>query len=188
MKNEFSTRGFASTAQIRRLRKGMVISMEKRRQPIEDTEKIIEQYSDMVYRLAFSRMGTKQDADDVYQEVFYRYLKKHPSFESEEHRKAWLLRVTINCSNTFLTSSWRKKRADFPEDLPFEEGRQQELYTELQRLPGKYRDVIHLFYYEEFSVEEIGRILNRRPSTVRTQLSRAREMLRRMIKEEDYEF
>lgn len=162
--------------------------MEKRRQTVEDTEKIIEQYSDMVYRLAFSRVGTRQDADDVYQEVFYRYLRKHPSFKSEEHRKAWLLRVTINCSNTFLTSSWRKRQTEFPEDMPFKEPKQQDLYVVLQQLPEKYRVVIHLFYYEELSVEEIGKILNRKPSTVRTQLTRAREMLRRIIKEEDYEF
>lgn len=129
-----------------------------KRQPgfAEDMEKIIERYSDMVYRLAFSRVGTRQDADDVYQEVFLRYLKKCPAFESEEHRKAWLLRVTVNCSNTFLTSPWRKRQTELPEDLSFEDKRQQELYAELRQLPGKYRDVIHLFYYEELLVEEIS--------------------------------
>lgn len=160
--------------------------MEKRQQLSE--EKIIEQYSNMVYRLAFSRTGTKQDAEDIYQEVFYRYLRKHPDFESEEHRKAWLLRVTVNCANKLLTSSWRKRRTDLPEDLPFEDRRKQELYQELQQLPGKYREVIHLFYYEELSIEEIAGALGRKPSTVRTQLTRAREMLRGMMKEEDYEF
>ena len=154
----------------------------------EDAEKVIAQYSDMVYRLAFSRTGTREDADDVYQEVFYRYLRKHPVFESEEHQKAWLLRVTINCSNSFLSSPWRKRRAEMPEDLPFEDKGQQQLYTELRLLPEKYREVIHLFYYEELSVEEIGRLLHRKPSTVRTQLTRAREMLRRVMKEDDYEF
>lgn len=153
-----------------------------------DAEIIIERYSDMVYRLAFSRVGTRQDAEDVYQEVFFRYLKKRPAFESEEHCKAWLLRVTLNCSNTFLTSPWRRRRTELPENLPFEDRRQQKLYGELRQLPDKYRDVIHLFYYEELSVEEIGRLLNRKPSTVRTQLTRSREMLRRIMKEDDYEF
>lgn len=160
--------------------------MEKRQQLSE--EKVIERYSNMVYRLAFSRTGTKQDAEDIYQEVFYRYIKKHPDFQSEEHRKAWLLRVTVNCANRFLSSAWRKKRAELPEDLPFEDRRKQELYQELQQLPGKYREVIHLFYYEQLSVEEIAGVLGRKPSTVRTQLTRAREMLRGMMKEEDYEF
>lgn len=153
-----------------------------------DAEKVIEACSDMVYRLAYARTGSKQDADDVYQEVFLRYLKKRPRFESEEHRKAWMLRVTINCTNSFLSSHWRKNQTELPEDLPFTDKRQQDLHMELQRLPVKYRDVIHLFYYEELSVEEIGRALRRKPSTVRTQLTRAREMLRRFMKEEDYEF
>lgn len=161
---------------------------EHRLQTGADAEKVIEACSDMVYRLAFARTGTKQDADDVYQEVFLRYLKKRPVFESEEHRKAWMLRVTINCSNSFLSSRWIRDWAELPEDLPFEERRQQDLYMELQQLPVKYRDVIHLFYYEELSVEEIGKVLRRKPSTVRTQLTRAREMLRRFMKEEDYEF
>ena len=162
--------------------------MKKQTQVQEDTEKVIEQYSDMVYRLAFARTGNGPDADDVYQEVFYRYLKKHPAFDSEEHRKAWLLRVTINCSNTFLTSLWQKKKTELQEEIPFEDKRQQDLHGELKQLPGKYRDVIHLFYYEELSVEEIGKVLDRKPSTVRTQLTRAREMLRGFMKEEDYEF
>lgn len=153
-----------------------------------DAEKVIEACSDMVYRLAYAKTGSKQDADDVYQEVFLRYLKKRPCFESEEHRKAWMLRVTINCTNSFLSSRWRKNQTELPEDLPFTDKRQQDLHMELQRLPVKYRDVIHLFYYEELSVEEIGRALRRKPSTVRTQLTRAREMLRRFMKEEDYEF
>lgn len=161
---------------------------EERLQAEADVGKVIEACSDMVYRLAFARTGTKQDADDVYQEVFLRYLKKHPVFESDEHRKAWMLRVTVNCSNSFLSSRWYRNWAELPEDLPFEERRQQDLYMELQQLPVKYRDVIHLFYYEELSVEEIGKVLRRKPSTVRTQLTRAREMLRRFMKEEDYEF
>jgi RNA polymerase sigma-70 factor (ECF subfamily) len=65
------------------------------------TEKVIRYYSAMVYRLAFARTGTKHDADDVFQEVFFRYVKKKPVFQDEEHRKAWLIRVTINCSNNF---------------------------------------------------------------------------------------
>lgn len=153
-----------------------------------EAEKVIEACSDMVYRLAYARTGTRQDADDVYQEVFLRYLKKRPAFESEEHRKAWMLRVAINCSNSFLSSRWHRDRAELPEDLSFEDRRQQDLHRELTKLPQKYRDVIHLFYYEELSVEEIAGVLGRKPSTVRTQLTRARDMLRGFMKEEDYEF
>lgn len=153
-----------------------------------DASQVIEHYSNMVYRLAFARTGTKYDAEDVYEEVFLRYLKKKPTFDSEDHRKAWFLRVTINCSNTFLSSVWQRRTEGLSEELPFKEQEHQDLYRELQRLPQKYRSVIHLFYYEELSVEEIGRVLQRKPATVRTQLTRARELLREMLKEEDYDF
>lgn len=151
-----------------------------------DPEQIIKTYSDMVYRLAFARTGTKEDADEVYQEVFLRLLKKRPAFESEEHCKAWLLRVTVNCSNTLLTSLWKKRTVVLEEDLPFEEKESLELYRELSELPQKYRDVIHLFYYEELQVSEIANILHRKESTVRTQLTRARTMLKEILEEEGY--
>ena len=151
-------------------------------------EQVIRFYSDMVYRLAFARTGTSHDADDVYEEVFLRLLKKKPKFHSEEHRRAWLIRVTINSSNTILTDLWRKRTQELPEDLPFQEPEDYELYSSLKQLPAKYRSVIHLFYYEDMSVEEISRLLNRKASTVRTQLTRAREQLRQLLKEEDYDF
>ena len=151
-------------------------------------EQVIRFYSDMVYRLAFARTGTGHDADDVYEEVFLRYLKKKPKFQSEEHRRAWLIRVTINCSNTFLTSVWQRRTQELPEDLPFRQQEDYQLHNYLQQLSTKYRSVIHLFYYEEMSVEEISKILHRKPSTVRTQLTRAREQLRQILKEEDYDF
>lgn len=153
-----------------------------------DDAQVIEYYSDMVYRLAFARTGNKHDAEDVYEEVFLRYLKRKPKFESEEHRRAWFLRVTVNCSNTFMSSVWQKRTEGLSEEIPFTEKEHLDLYRELQRLPAKYRSVIHLFYYEEMSVEEIGCILKRKPATVRTQLTRARELLRGMLKEEDYDF
>ena len=154
----------------------------------DSPEQVIRFYSDMVYRLAFARTGTRYDADDVYEEVFLRYLKKKPKFKSEEHRRAWLLRVTINCSNSFLTSAWQRQVQELPEDLPFRQPEDYQLYDRLKQLSAKYRSVIHLFYYEEMSVEEIGEILHRKPSTVRTQLTRAREQLRHILKEEDYDF
>lgn len=153
-----------------------------------EPEQIIKTYSDMVYRLAFARTGTKEDADEVYQDVFLRLIKKRPVFESEEHCKAWLLRVTINCSNTWLTSLWKKRTVVLDENLPFQEKESIELYGELAKLPQKYRDVIHLFYYEELSVAEISQILHRKESTVRTQLTRARAMLREILEEEGYGF
>lgn len=161
--------------------------MEKQSLRTDDcTENVIRYYSDMVYRLAFARTKTKHDADDVYQEVFFRYVNKKPVFENEEHRKAWIIRVTINCSNTFWSSLWRKNTQELTTDIMFETEENINLHNELLKLPPKYREVIHLFYYENMSLKEISIILNRKNSTIRTQLTRARVILRSVIKEDDY--
>ena len=149
-------------------------------------ENVIRNYSDTVYRLAFARTGTKHDADDVFQEVFLRYVKKKPVFKDEEHRKAWLIRVTINCSKKLWNSSWRKMTQHLEDNIIFEEEDSNYLYHELQKLPPKYREVIHLFYYENMSLEQMSIILNRKNATIRAQLTRARGMLRKFMKEEDY--
>lgn len=161
--------------------------MEQQSLHMDDcAENVIRYYSDMVYRLAFARTGTKHDADDIFQEVFLRYVKKKPIFKNEEHRKAWLIRVTINCSNNFWSSLWKKKSQELTNEETFETEETINLCTELQQLPLKYREVIHLFYYENMSLEEISLVLNRKNSTIRTQLTRARVMLKKFMKEEDY--
>lgn len=153
--------------------------------PDDCAEKVVRFYADLVYRLAFARTGTKCDADDVFQEVFLRYLKKQPVFENEEHRKAWLIRVTINCSHKLWHSAWKRKVGPLTETIPFETEEDMDLQHELRQLPPKYRAVIHLFYYENMSLEEISQALHRKNSTVRTQLTRARALLRTVLKEED---
>ncbi|WDV45744.1 sigma-70 family RNA polymerase sigma factor [Clostridiaceae bacterium M8S5] len=147
-------------------------------------ESIIKTYSNMVYRLAFSQTRNKSNAEDIYQEVFIRYIRKKPQFETEEHCKAWLIRVTINCCKKLWASSWRKKTIPLDESIVFETKEETNLHYELQKLPIKYRAVIHLFYYEDLSVESISRILNKKQSTIRTQLTRARYKLKEIIKED----
>jgi RNA polymerase sigma-70 factor (ECF subfamily) len=149
-------------------------------------ENIIDTYSNMVYRLAFSRTRNKSDADDIFQEVFLRYIKNNFTFENEEHRKAWLIRVTINCSKNLWASAWVKKTQALDENIIFETEEGTYLHHELMKLPIKYRTVIHLFYYEDLSVEEISNILQRKSSTIRTQLTRARRILKEILKE-DYD-
>ena len=153
---------------------------------LPDDEAVIRTYTNMVYRLAFSRTQCRDDADDIYQEVFLRYIRKHPVFSCEEQRKAWLLRVTINCAKKFHLSFWQRKTGPLEEDIVFETKENEELYMELRRLPEHYRMVLHLFYYEELSVEEISQLTNTKPSTVRTQLTRARRRLRTIMEEEKY--
>ena len=150
-------------------------------------EDVIKLYSNMVYKLAFSQTRDKNTADDIYQEVFLRYIKKEPKFETEEHRKAWLIRVTVNCCKKLWGSSWIKRTVALDESTMlkmFEIKEENYLHCELIKLPMKYRAVIHLFYYEDLSVEDISKVLNRKPSTVRTQLTRARYKLKEILKED----
>ena len=147
-------------------------------------EETVRRYSDMVYRLAFARTGNTADAEDVYQEVFLRYLRSDPQFTSEEHRKAWLLKVTVNCSKSLLTSSWFRRTEPLDEDIPVENPELLEVYPAVQSLPVKYRTVVHLYYFEDLSVKQIASILDIGESSVKTQLHRARAMLRERLQGE----
>jgi RNA polymerase sigma-70 factor (ECF subfamily) len=149
-------------------------------------EHVIKEYSDTVYRLAFSQMKNKSDADDIYQEVFFRYVRKKPRFESKEHQKAWFIRVTLNCCKSTYSSAWRTRAVPLDDSMSYIPKEQNDLQNELQKLPQKYLAVIHLFYYEDMSLEEISNAIGISLSAVKMRLSRARDMLRTFMKEEDY--
>lgn len=159
----------------------------------ETVQHKIETYSPMVYRLAYSLVKNSADADDIHQEVFIRYLKYKPCFENAEHEKAWFLRVTTNQCRNWWKTAWRRRMvswSEYEEDrgLAARQSKEADTGSELievvKALPQKYRVVIHLFYYEQLSVEEIAGILGRKASTVRTQLTRARKKLSEMLREE----
>lgn len=161
--------------------------MEKQSLQTDDCmEDIVIRYSNMVYRLAISHMRSRSDADDVFQEVFFRYIRRKPSFQSEEHRKAWLIRVTINCCKKIYASAWTKRVVLLDESIIFEEKEENELYYDLQKLPMKYRAIIHLFYYEDMSIDGICLALNKKPSAVKMQLARARAKLKEILGEDYY--
>lgn len=136
-----------------------------------------EKYSDMVYRLAFARVKNKYDADDILQEVFLRFVKYKNKANNDEHTKALLIRVTINCTKTLLGGSWFKKTVPLDENLSVSDPSADTLDA-VMRLPQKYRTVIHLHYYCGYSVDEIAKILKTKPSTVKSQLCRARQKLK----------
>ena len=142
---------------------------------LEDT---INKYSNMVYRLAMSRTGNKETSEDVYQEVFLRLAKKMPNFENEEHEKAWLIRVTINCSKNILNSKFVKNTTELKEDIVFTTKERHDIYYAVQELPLKYRTVVYLHYYENYKINEIGKILGIKENTVKSHLARAREKLK----------
>ncbi len=147
---------------------------------------ICEKYFDMIYKLALSQTKDQGHAEDVTSEVFLKFISSDKDFESEEHIKAWLIRVTLNCSKGVFSSSWFKKTVPLEEtiaaEMPEEES---EVYAAVLKLPQKYRAVIHLFYYEELSVGEIAKYLKVNESTVRTQLQRGRNLLKISLEGED---
>lgn len=149
-------------------------------------EEAVSLYGDTVYRLAYAKTGSRADADDIYQEVFLRYLRAKPALESANHAKAWFLRVTLNCMKSFWGSPFRRRSVPLDETMPGEgipEGSGVEAYV--KRLPEAYRAVIHLFYYEDLPTAQIAGLLHRRESTVRVQLMRARQMLKDMMEKEE---
>lgn len=150
----------------------------------DSPEAVIRRYSDMVYRLAFARTGNRSDAEDLYQEVFLRYLTKAPLFASEEHRKAWLLKVTVNCANRFHAMRGRRRTEPLSQALSVPAPEGEGLWEELRRLPKRDRTILHLYYYEDLTTEEIAQILERNPATVRSQLLRARNRLKKLLLEE----
>lgn len=141
-------------------------------------EDAAEKYIDTVYRLALSRTNSKEHAEDVVQEVFLRLLQKKERFESYEHLKAWLLRVTINCSRKIFSSAWFRKTVPLDEEISFETPERSDVYFAVNELPQKYRTVIYLYYYEEMSVKEISSLLRLSEGTIKSQLYRGRELLR----------
>ncbi|MBR1702813.1 MAG: sigma-70 family RNA polymerase sigma factor [Lachnospiraceae bacterium] len=144
-------------------------------------------YGDRVFAAAFSVCRNQADADDVVQETFIKYYKLDQEYESEIHLKAWLLRVAINRARDIISSSWHRKQVEWQEymnDLTFEEPEDSRLFESVMQLPDKYRVVIHLFYYEGYTIGEIARILKCREGTVKSQLSRGRKLLKNMLMEE----
>ena len=122
-------------------------------------EEVLAKYSGMVYRLAYARTMNKYDAEDITQEVFMKYIQHQYELAEEEYRKAWLIRVTINASKSLLTSAWNRKRVS----------------------------IVHLFYFEDLSVKEISSLLGRKEATVKSHLYRAREILKKNLREEDFD-
>ena len=148
----------------------------------KDIINLIEKYSNMVYRIAVVRVKTKEEAEDIYQEVFLKLSDKMPKFKSEAHEKAWLIRVTINISNNYLKSAWKRKVVGLDENVQAEESNDiSNVYSEVSKLPEDYKIVIYLYYYEGYKVSEISNILEKKENTVKTWLSRARELLRQRL-------
>lgn len=150
-------------------------------------QELFEEYQDSLYAAAFNVCKNAEDAKDVVQDTFIQYYSLKKEFDSEQHLRAWLLRVAINKAKNMNRTFWRRnKRAldDYMETLVFESPQSEELFETVMELPEKYRIVIHLFYYEDYSVREIGDILKISDSNVKVRLSRGRLLLKERLQEE----
>lgn len=140
---------------------------------------LVEKYSDMVLRLALTYVKNISDAQDVCQDVFIKIFQLNKTFIDSEHEKAWIIRVTINACKDVMRSQWKKKFLSINEIvLPVKDRENREVVSIVLELPLKYRSVIYLHYFENYSTLEIAKLLNRNSATVRTQLKRAREILK----------
>ena len=150
----------------------------------EQRTQVVSRWGDMVYRLALARTANVPDAEDVFQEVFLRYFRHEEKFHNDEYRKAWLIRCTLNRCKSLLSSPWRKRVVplETAEEVGVEDD-YREVYSAVLSLPGKYRAVIHLHYFEGLSVAEIAQMLRVPEGTVKSQLSRGRALLRDMLEE-----
>lgn len=155
-------------------------------------EEIVRRHADTVYRLALVRMKSTQDEEDIFQEVFLRLVKNLDKLENDEHIKAWLIRVTINCCKSQFARAYRRHETPLEQDILQEragaadepDSGENIVYETVQKLPDIYRTVIHLFYFEELSIKEICDVLKKRESTIKSQLSRGRDKLRELLEKE----
>lgn len=172
--------------------------MELSLKTAESFDDAMRKYIPMVYAIALERLKNAADAEDITQEVFIRYFKADKTFESEEHRRFFLIRAAVNCSNSFAKSSWHRHRTLCdPDDIPGFSGENHEAAEESERkravleavmkLPDKYRTAVHLFYFEDLSIAEIAEVTCEKESTVKSHLSRAREKLKKLLKDEEFE-
>lgn len=153
------------------------------RQPVDE---LIACYQDNLYAVAFNICKNQMDAEDVVQETFVQYYTTKKQFEDKQHLRAWLIRVAINKAKNLTRTFWRRNKCsleDYMETLTFEDTDSRNLFEEVMKLPDKYRIIIHLFYYEDYSVKEIAEILKLSESNVKTRLSRGRTLLRNTLKE-----
>lgn len=147
----------------------------------------LDDYGDMILRLAYSYMKNIHDAEDILQDVFVQLMKNIDIFKCEDHKKSWLIIVTRNMCKNKLKSSWFKSREELTELPYYDEYKNTDVIEAVMKLPLKYREVIHLFYYEDYSIAQISEIINKKESTIRSLLHRGRSILKKILKE-GYDF
>ena len=153
----------------------------------QSVQELAASYQGSLFAAAFNVCKNAQDAEDVVQDTFVQYYTTKKEFESEQHIRAWLMRVAVNKAKNVNRTFWRRNKIsieDYMETLVFETPAAETLFETVMQLPEKYRIVIHLYYYEEYAVREIAQILKLSESNVKIRLSRGRTMLKETLKED----
>lgn len=142
---------------------------------------IVEKYSDMIYRIAYQRVLNQYDAEDIVQEVFVKLLCNKNYFRVGEHVKAWLIRVTVNLCVNYKKKLARQKTISASQlEIPFTEP-EREILEELYLLSDEDRIILYLYYYEEYKIREIAKILRQKQNTINSKLTRARNKLKKIM-------
>ncbi len=142
-------------------------------------EAVLQRNAATVYRIAYLRTGNTHDAEDIMQDVFVRYIKNAPCFDSTEHEKAWFIRTTVNRTKSFFTSAWMRRTVPLEDDITvYDEYDENTLLYEVMKLPKDISTAIHLYYYEDMSVKEICDVMDKSESAVKSLLFRGRKLLK----------
>ncbi len=152
----------------------------------QQLEASVREYRGTVFRLAYSMVKNREDADDITQEAFIRLYLSHEQFSTGENSKAWLIRVTINLCKDLLRSAWHRHKAEFVDNIVLESPEEGALLECIRQLKPEYSAAIYLFYYEGYTTEEIAAIRKTTPAAVRTRLTRARKQLKTLLSKEGY--
>lgn len=150
----------------------------------QEVNRAIERHADTVRRLCMIHLKNYADTEDIFQTVFLKYVLSSVSFENEEHERAWFIRVTINACKDLLKNFFRSHTVSIDEVLeqPVEiQEDNREVIEAVLSLPARYRDVVYLYYYEEYTAPEIGKILGKNVNTIYTLLNRAKKILRKKL-------
>ncbi|MCI8637763.1 MAG: sigma-70 family RNA polymerase sigma factor [Coprococcus sp.] len=156
----------------------------------QDVNRAIGRYADTIRRICMIYLKNYADTEDIFQTVFLKYVLSSVSFESEEHEKAWFIRVTINACKDLLKSFFHSRTVSLDEAMEQPVGLledHREVLEAVFSLPQKYRDVVYLHYFEEYTAPQISSILGKNVNTVYTLLTRSKQMLREKLGGDGYE-
>ncbi|KAA8786848.1 sigma-70 family RNA polymerase sigma factor [Paenibacillus amylolyticus] len=156
-------------------------------QPSDEVTNIYDTYADTLFRIAMVHLGRREDAEEATQDTFIKWMEKAPAFNDAEHQKAWMIRVITNHCKSLLRKGWRKRevKLEAVEPITLDNSEDRALIELVLSLPVKYRSVVHLYYYEDYGIRDISKILEISESAVKMRLQRGRQLLKLELEGEE---